>query len=164
MRKTWIVIGIIVIVIGGAMAYLLLSGSPSSQPASTDTGQASDLPAGPNPESQIPNTQQSPATPGTYTSYNQEVFAKTTGRRVLFFYAAWCPQCRALEQSIQSGTIPSGVTIFKVDYDTSVDLRQKYGVSLQTTLVEIGVHGNEVGKYVAYDTPTLEAVIKGLKL
>lgn len=165
MKKSWIIIGSVAGIIIAAVVYLLLtSGKVESPSSDTSTNQASDLPAqttNPQPSSPTP---QATATPGVYTSYNAEVVAKTSGRRILFFHAPWCPQCRALEQSIQAGTVPNNVTIFKTDYDSHTALRQKYGVTLQTTLVELGANGEVVNKYVAYDTPTLEAVIKGLKL
>lgn len=122
--------------------------------------QTSEQTPAPRQQAETPVTAQ----PGTYVDYNAEVFAKTEGRRVMFFHAPWCPQCRALEQSIKEGKIPAGVTIFKVDYDTNYDLRTKYGVTMQTTLVEVGANGDKVNEYVAYHSPTLEAVIKGLKL
>lgn len=164
MKKAWMIIGGIVLVIAAAMVYLLLTSNKANSPK--DSNQATDLPA--QTSEQTPQPQQQVETPtaqpGAYVDYNAETFAKTSGRRVLFFHAPWCPQCRALEQSIKEGKIPDGVTIFKTDYDTSVDLRQKYDVSLQTTLVEVGANGDAVNKYVAYNSPTLQAVITGLKL
>lgn len=81
---------------------------------------------------------------------------------MLFFYATWCPQCRELDRTIREATLPSGMMIFKVNYDTQMDLRQKYGVTLQTTLVEIDNNGNLVKKIVAYDEPRWPAVLKEL--
>lgn len=100
--------------------------------------------------------------PGTYVEYSSTVVAATTGTKILFFHAPWCPQCRALDNSIKTGQIPSGVTLIKVDYDTNQALRQKYGVTIQTTLVRIDDAGNLVEKYVAYDSPTLAAVTENL--
>jgi hypothetical protein len=47
-----------------------------------------------------------------------------------------------------------------VDYDTHTALRQKYGVTLQTTIVRVDDEGKLVKKYVAYQDPSLEAVVK----
>jgi len=58
--------------------------------------------------------------------------------------------------------VPDGVTIFKTDYDSNQALRQKYGVTIQTTLVKIDDDGKLVKKYVAYDEPTLESLTKNL--
>lgn len=118
---------------------------PSTTPQTTQAGDA-----------------QSQATAGTYTDYSAGAVATTQGQRILFFHAPWCPQCRQLDESIKSGTIPSNTTIFKVDYDSSQSLRQKYGVTLQTTIVLLDAQGNEAKKFVAYDDPSLDAIIKSL--
>ncbi len=100
--------------------------------------------------------------PGTYVAYDEASFLKTAGSKILFFHAPWCPQCRALEASINSGTIPTGVTISKVDYDSHQALRKKYGVTIQTTLVLLDDEGKLIKRYVAYDEPTLASVVKNL--
>lgn len=99
---------------------------------------------------------------GNYTNYTAAKVNETQGTKILFFHASWCPQCRALDKSITEGQIPAGVTIFKVDYDTNQVLRQQYGVTIQTTLVKIDDNGKLVAKYVAYEHPTLQALIDNL--
>ena len=74
--------------------------------------------------------------PGQYVDYSPDLVTSTPGTKLLFFHAPWCSQCQALESDIEANTIPDDVTIFKVDYDTNQDLRQKYGVTIQTTMVE----------------------------
>jgi thiol-disulfide isomerase/thioredoxin len=161
MKKPWLVIGGVVAVIALATLYLLIMHKPAGQNAPANT--TADMPTQKTTATEAP-VQTPQETPGTYTAYSAEAVAKTAGRKILFFHAPWCPQCRALEQSIQSETIPAKVTIFKVDYDSSTTLRQKYGVTIQTTLVEVDSNGNLIQKYVAYDTPSLDAVVKALKL
>lgn len=100
--------------------------------------------------------------PGKYVDYSEEIIASTKGTKILFFHAPWCPQCKALDSSIRSGKIPDGVTIIKVDYDSSQKLKQKYGVTVQTTLVSVDDAGNLIKKYVAYSTPSLEALINNV--
>ena len=87
--------------------------------------------------------------------------ASAEGRVLLFFHAPWCPQCRSIEADIVAQGVPDGVTIIKVDYDSHQDLRQQYGVTLQTTFVEVDSAGEALQSYVAYDDPHLEAVIDG---
>lgn len=99
---------------------------------------------------------------GSYINYSPSAVVDTDGTKLLFFHASWCPQCRDLETDIKTSTIPSGVTIMKVDYDTSQSLRQKYGVTIQTTVVRIDDNGDLVKKFVAYDDPSLEAIINNL--
>lgn len=160
MKKSWILIICITAVIGAAVLYVMMT--RSAAPDKTAKPQpASDLPAAASEQpQQAPMSQ----TPGIYKDYDAADVATNTGRKVLFFYAPWCPQCRALEQSIQAGTIPSGVTIYKTDFDSSTELRQKYGVNLQTTLVEIDSNGTKIRSYTAYDTPNLATVIAEMKL
>jgi thiol-disulfide isomerase/thioredoxin len=148
-----IIIAIISVLVIG-FAYLLLSDDSATPAESTSTSQ------------QAPTTIQSEAgteqEQGKYIDYSAEAVSATPGQRVLFFHAPWCPQCRQLEQSITSGAIPANVTIFKVDYDSNQKLRQQYGVTIQTTLVLLDESGKEIKKYVAYDQPSLDALVKNL--
>ncbi len=98
------------------------------------------------------------ATEGSYVGYSEPALDSTSGRRVLFFHAPWCPQCRMIEADIEKSTIPAGITIFKVDYDSNQALRQEYGVTLQTTFVELDENGELAAKYVAYNEPTFESL------
>lgn len=100
--------------------------------------------------------------PGVYTDYSEEAIAATKGTKLLFFHASWCPQCRQIEASIQSDGIPSGVTVFKIDYDSNQKLREKYGVTLQTTFVKIDDNGNKIASYVAYEEPRFSSVEREL--
>jgi len=92
--------------------------------------------------------------PGVYQDYSEATFASAKGTRLLFFHAPWCPQCRKLDESIKKTPLPNGLTIFKVDYDTQTTLRQQYGVTLQTTIVNVGQDGTAINKIVAYDEPS----------
>ena len=105
----------------------------------------------------------SPALSGSYVDYKENIIASTNGKKLLFFHAEWCPQCRELEADIKKGPIPEKTTIIKVDFDNSQDLRQKYRVTQQTTIVRVNDDGSLVKKFVAYDEPTLAAVISGTR-
>ena len=83
---------------------------------------------------------------GTFEDYSPEKVAQE-GDVVLFFHASWCPTCRALEGDIEKNEIPEGITILKVDFDTSTELRQKYGVTTQHTLVQVDAEGNLIQKW-----------------
>jgi len=50
------------------------------------------------------------------------------------------------------GDIPANVTILDVDYDEYSDLKQKYGVTTQHTLVQVDAEGNEIAKWVGGNT------------
>jgi thiol-disulfide isomerase/thioredoxin len=99
---------------------------------------------------------------GVYTEYSEMAFTQAKTTRLIFFYAPWCPQCRELDASIKASSIPSGVTIFKIDYDSNQALRQKYGVTLQTTVVKVDAEGQGEKNYVAYEAPNFASVAKAL--
>lgn len=111
----------------------------------------------------VPETSQSTAAKaGTYVIYKPGIIQETSGTKILFFHADWCPQCRKLETSIKNSSLPDNTTIIKVDYDDSNDLKKKYGVTIQTTLVKVSDDGTLLEKYVAYEDPTFAAVQKAL--
>lgn len=164
----------LVVVIGLALGLSLMMGEKSEAPK-TDVVQTSEVTnetetTVSQEKSEVTSTSTTTtqteepkvSAPGTYKDYDSSVFANTTGKRILFFHASWCPQCRQLEASIKAGTITSGVTIFKVNYDNSTSLKSKYGVTLQTTVVLVDEKGNLLKKHVAYDEPSLDAITKAL--
>jgi len=150
------VVAAIVTLVAASLAYLLFTRQTSAPPSTS------------NPPSTISNDLQEdrttpPSEPaGTYTSYDPKKVASTEGTKLLFFHAPWCPQCRALEASINAEGVPEGVTIFKVDYDSNEALRQQYGVTIQTTVVRIDDDGNKLDQVVAYDDPSIETVQREL--
>ncbi|MES2971894.1 MAG: thioredoxin family protein [Patescibacteria group bacterium] len=93
-----------------------------------------------------------------YIDYSDNAIASNPGKKVLFFHAKWCPQCRSIESDILAGPLPESWTIIKVDYDNSQSLRQKYGVTLQTTFVKVDGQGEQLSKFVAYEEPNLAAI------
>jgi thiol-disulfide isomerase/thioredoxin len=157
-RALGIIVIIILCIIGGVV-YLLTTDNSSDSGSRPPSANGSK-----QPEAKQPDTITSQTAPvgGTYTDYHDGIIAETKGTKLLFFYASWCPQCRALEADIKERGVPDGVTIIKVDYDNSQKLRQQYGVTLQTTVVRVDDNGNLVKKFVAYDDPSLPAITKEL--
>ncbi len=153
-KLIYVVIGIIVLIVA-AMTYILVRPSMGdvvgqiTTPVSEDTKNDTETP--------IQND-----TPGVYREYSDEAIASTTGTKLLFFHAPWCPQCRSIEDSIEKDGVPSGVTVFKVDYDSNQKLRQQYGVTIQTSFVKVDDSGNKVDSYVAYDEPVFSSVEREL--
>lgn len=87
---------------------------------------------------------------GSYGPYDESKLAMAeTGNVVLFFKASWCPSCRALDADIKASLsdIPADLTILEVDFDQSAELRQKYGVTTQHTLVQVDQSGNQITKW-----------------
>ncbi len=95
-------------------------------------------------------------TAGEYRIYNagEVTQAAAAGDVVLFFHAPWCPTCAALDRSITASgaDIPAGLMIFKTDYDTSQELKEKYGVTYQHTLVQVDANGNMITKWSGGNT------------
>ncbi len=145
-----------------ALTIGLIVGVSGCAGAQTDASTAPAAPAASEPAAGEPAAS-APASPGTsagaYVDYSEGIVAKTIGTKVLFFHASWCPNCRALEKDIKAGPIPADLTIIKVDFDNSTDLRQKYGVTLQTTVVYVDDDGTELGKKVLTDDPSLDALV-----
>ena len=97
---------------------------------------------------------------GSYEAYAPEKLARAeTGDVVLFFHASWCPTCRGLSADIDKNieAITSEVSILKVDYDTETELKKKYGVTYQHTLVQVDMDGNMIKKWSG--SPTLNSLV-----
>ncbi len=101
---------------------------------------------------------------GSYESYAPEkVMLAKDGDVVLFFHASWCPSCRSLNSNLEESmsAIPQGVTILKVNYDASADLKKKYGVTSQHTLVQVDMDGNLIKKWSGGST--LQSVLSQIQ-
>lgn len=95
-------------------------------------------------------------TQAQYVPYTNAAFdTAEQNRRVLFFYASWCPTCRPADAdfSANAADIPEGVTVLRVNYndpdtdDAEKQLAQKYGVTYQHTFVQIDSTGQEITKW-----------------
>ncbi len=153
------VVGVVALLVGGGLIYSI-AGDSSDDPApastasaGTETGSGTAGSTGAGKASRAP---------GQYVDYSPELVASTPGTKLLFFHAPWCSQCQALESDINASEIPDGVTIFKVDYDTNQDLRVKYDVTIQTTIVRVDDQGDKLDDLVAFDEPTFDLVEQGL--
>ena len=64
--------------------------------------------------------------------------AQAGGKPVaLHFHADWCPTCRAQEKTLESMKSEKGLdlTILTVNYDTEKDLKKRFNVRTQSTMV-----------------------------
>lgn len=161
-----ILIGALVAVIVAAVVAVLVLRAPGDAglAASTSPSPSASDAADPVEESGSGDTgsDDASATPGAYADYSDDAVANADGRVLLFFHAPWCPQCRSVEADILADGVPAGVTILKVDFDSRTDLRQQYGVTLQTTFVEVDRDGAKLQAHVAYEEPTLDAVVAAM--
>ena len=104
-----------------------------------------------------------------YLRYSKEVLEDSTSvRRVLFFYASWCPTCRPADADFakNESLLPEDVRLIRVNYndgDTDDDedtLADKYNVTYQHTFVQIDEEDNIVTKWNGGQTAQL---LKNLK-
>jgi thiol-disulfide isomerase/thioredoxin len=87
---------------------------------------------------------------GNYRPYSLEEFEEAEdGQRVLFFHAAWCPSCQAADAELteREAELPDDVVVYKVDYDTEMELKEKYAITYQHTFVLVDGESNELKKW-----------------
>lgn len=107
--------------------------------------------------------------PSRYVEYSKTALDQAAiGRRVLYFYANWCPICKPADADFKanSSKIPSDVTVIRVNYsDADTDQEEKnlakeYAVTYQHTFVQIDGQGKEITKWNGGQTDDLLAKIK----
>lgn len=91
-----------------------------------------------------------------YVQYSKSALdSASSNRRVLFFYASWCPTCKPADASFtqNASKIPEDVTLIRVNYNDpetdqeEKDLAKKYGITYQHTFVQIDSTDKEVMKW-----------------
>lgn len=104
-----------------------------------------------------------------YVEYSKAALDNSSGnRRVLYFYANWCPTCRPTDADLKANEskIPEDVVVIRVNYndpDTDQeekDLAKKYGITYQHTFVQIDSQGKEITKWSGGNFQELLANIK----
>ena len=104
-----------------------------------------------------------------YLVYSKDVYdAASDKRRVLYFYATWCPSCKKANEDFTANPnkIPEDVVVIRTNYndpDTDQeekDLAKKYGITYQHTFVQVDLQGKEITKWNGGDTDELLANIK----
>jgi len=151
-KTTFIIIVLVLILIGGGFVLVQNSQKKVSQNTTTQSTAIT------RNNSEVPDMRQTAnnSTPSRYEEYSKSSLDKAMGnRRVLFFYASWCPLCRPADTEFKAKTdkIPSDVTIVRVNYNDSEtdqeekDLAKQYGVTYQHTFVQIDGQGKEIIKW-----------------
>jgi len=164
---------IVAVVLIGAGAYAVLGEDDSQSESKTETSQtepvaSSDSEEKPatqtKPQTQSPDTSTSNQKAGRYTAYSSsELSANGYDTNVVFFFAPWCPECRAFKEAINASSIPDGVQVLETDFDSSTELKSKYGVTLQSTFVKVSDNGDQQSKYVGYGKDkSLSSVLSNL--
>lgn len=98
----------------------------------------------------------------TLEQYEANKAAYTDENVVLFFNAQWCSTCKSARANFEANLagFPADLTIVLVDYDTALDLRKTYGVTLQHTFVQVDVNGKELAKWSG--SKTIEEVVENI--
>ncbi len=168
MKSSLLIISIVVLVAGIGYFATQDKGAKQDSVANSNTetrAQDSALPPANEIETVSPEaTATEVASAGAYLPYSADAVASSDADRILlFFHATWCPSCKALDADIvkNADTIPDGVAIYKVDYDTSTELKRKYGVTTQHSIIEINKSG-EAQSSISHPL-TLNAVIATLQ-
>lgn len=168
-----VIAGVLVVGVGGAVALSSSGGEDGTVAVQTpttastpdeDMDDTAEEPADETEAAEEADTEEVALSPGAYVEYSEAALADAEGQRVLFFHASWCPTCHALEDDIEAQGVPDGITILKVDYDSNQDLRQKYGVVQQSTVVSVDESGDAEQVFIAYEDPSIDAALIGLGL
>ena len=137
--------GLVIFVIGVGAIYSFLQ-VPAPYPL--DAG--SDLGA----HGQISKSNQ--PTSNNYLEYTAQAFdSDKNKKRVLYFYANWCPTCRPADAEFNANVskFPKDLVLFRVNYndsdtdDTEKALAVKYGITYQHTFVQVDEKSNEIVKW-----------------
>lgn len=143
-KSLWSIVAIgAVLLLGGV--YVVMASQDSSNDGQIEAFNTSDA-----SQSQSKTTAANTGSESSYTKSSAAELANIANdKRVLFFHASWCSTCKALDKDIllNVSKIPTGVTIAQVDFDEETDLKKKYSVTLQHTLVQIDNNGNEIAKW-----------------
>lgn len=167
MSKTpWIIIGVIVLAVIAGTAYASMNAGDKMMDKKAEEASGMEKKDAMQKESSVSAMDDKKAMmkSGTYEDYAPEKLARAeTGDVVLFFHASWCPSCRGLGADIEMNrdAIPAGVSILKVDYDAESELKKKYGVTYQHTLVQVDANGALINKWSA--SPTLSSLVAEIK-
>ena len=88
---------------------------------------------------------------------------RLTKKRVLFFHASWCPNCKNADKEITASleAVPDDVVIFKTDYDSENALKKKYGITSQHTFVYVDSEGNAIDKWSGGSTLQILEKVNG---
>ena len=148
----------VIIVIGGGYFLLQSNGTDSMMKEGEDT--MIDEGVKEKEDSMMKEEDAMMQKKGSYEEYAPEKLSLgQSGKVILYFHADWCPICRGLEADVHARlpSIPDGVHILKVNYDTATALKQQYGVTYQHTFVQVDARGNQVAKWG--DATTLAQVL-----
>lgn len=147
MLKPFLATAVLTLAGAGCALFVPPSDLPTTPPAAVTTGETGNATATLT-EGGDPATTPEPY----YVAYSeaQAAAALKEGRGiVLYFWAAWCPICKAEEPKLRAWIEASGLPIagFRVNYDTETALKAKYKIPYQHTTVFLNARGEEVERF-----------------
>ena len=103
-------------------------------------------------DNQSPSVASAHTEMGEFLLYRDGILAEYAAQDrdlVLFFEAQWCHTCQALRADLEESIadFPKDLTIISVDYDTMTELKRKYDIDFQHTLVQVDSNGNRIAKW-----------------
>ncbi len=153
--RTTLLIATLVVALSGCASPSADAPAPTQSAVTAEESMSTDAQTSDSTQGSVDaatDVQSEGAGPGAYVSFSEyeaarDAFAATDV--VLFFNADWCSTCKEARDNIQAdlASIPSDLTIVVVDFDAANDLRQKYGVTVQHTFVQIDADGKELAKW-----------------
>lgn len=82
----------------------------------------------------------------------------------LYFKANWCLNCKLLEEELKEKGFPDWIDIYEVDFDEAQDLRKKYLVNNQHTLVILDKEKKEIWRDISWNyNKVIETIEKALE-
>lgn len=146
-KLLFLTLGVIVV---GIVGFVLVRGTNTNpEPVQNQTIEQETSDAQGVQETQDTNSQVLSERYLTYSEENLKKATENNGKAIVFFHAGWCPSCQAAEKELKEkwSEVPQDVTILKTDYDTSTELKAKYGITMQDTWVQVNSQGNEITKW-----------------
>lgn len=114
----------------------------------------------PQPKGEQTNEVTKGSIAGDYMVYEEGVIGNGESA-VLFFYAAWCPFCQEKDNSLRQWYTEAEfpMKVYRVDFDTEMELRQKYGIVQQDSFVLINASGEAVTTEVSPSLTQLKRLL-----
>lgn len=151
MNRMLLIIGAIAVLVIVGTGYYYISNQPQQPSGALIQEEATDIAI-----EEEQNATSEAMENGSYVPYSQTALENSPKmKRILYFYANWCPTCRPVNRELQENEakFPEGVRVIRVNYnDTDTDeaekeLAKQYAITYQHTFVLIDENGKELKKW-----------------
>ncbi len=180
MNKTIVIAGVVILVLVGGGLFVANQNSQQSEQAKMEQEKAA-MEENETPEQEAMEKKEGEAraekdgdkmvksNSSRYVEYSKTILTQSKDlRRVLYFYATWCPSCKVANEDFTANPnkIPEDVVVIRTNYndpDTDQeekDLAKKYSITYQHTFVQVDSTGKEITKWNGGGTDELIDKIK----